>query len=129
MPLKEGLPADDFNHATMNSSARKRLRLISLRENDPAIKAGFTKTVNAASPASCSIKSKSKFSPIKNLFAAVSTGTSCYQSRSKSGCFFEPCLPCACYASGMLDSTVPGVIQHGLASLSIVKFILLLGVQ
>jgi len=39
LPLKEGLPADDFNQAIMNSSTRKRLRLISLRENDPAIKA------------------------------------------------------------------------------------------
>ena len=88
----------------MNSSARKRLRLISLRENGPAIKAGFTKTVNAASPASCHIKSRSKFSPIKKPFAAVSTGTSCYQSRSKSGCFFEPCSLCTRYTP---DAWIP----------------------
>ena len=88
----------------MNSSTRKRLRLISLRENGPAIKAGFTKTVNAASPASCHIKSRSKFSPIKKPFVAVSTGTSCYQSRSKSGCFFEPCSLCTRYAP---DAWIP----------------------
>jgi hypothetical protein len=127
--LKEGLPADDCNQAIMNSRMRKKASPHFTAEERPAIKTRFVKAADAASPASYVSKNKSKSRPIKKPFAAVGAGTSCYQSRSKSDCFFEPCLPCICYASGMLDSTVPGVIQHGLASLSIVKFILLLGVQ
>ncbi|MGP1426310.1 MAG: hypothetical protein ACTTKK_09740 [Ottowia sp.] len=53
MLLKEGLPADDFNQAIMNSRMRKKASPHFAAEERPAIKTRFVKAADAASPASC----------------------------------------------------------------------------
>jgi len=108
-PCHSKKPADDFNQAIMNSRMRKKASPHFAAGERPAIKTRFVKVADAASPASCVSRNKSKSRPIKKPFAAVGAGISCYQSRSKSDGFFEPCLPC------LRPREKPAAQQHGCA--------------
>jgi len=104
LPLKEGLPADDFNQAIMNKQYEKKASSHFVVGEWSRNQGRIHQDCQCRITSLLQHQKQSKFSPIKKPFVAVSTGTSCYQSRSKSSCFFEPCSPCTRYTP---DAWIP----------------------